>query len=55
MVSFRAEVTLLDVLSESLTVTLKEEAPLADGVPLMVPVVERAKPAGKDPEATLQV
>ena len=44
MVSFRAAVTLLAVLSESLTVTLKEEMPLAEGVPLMAPLVESANP-----------
>ena len=55
MVSFRAAVTLLAVLSESLTVTLKEEVPLAEGVPLMAPLVESANPAGKVPEARLHV
>ncbi len=55
MVSFSAEVTDLGVLSASFTVTLKEEAPLASGVPLMVPLVERVNPAGKEPEARLQV
>lgn len=55
MVRFSAEVTVFGVLSESLTLTLKEDAPLAVGVPLIVPLVESANPAGKEPETKLQV
>ncbi len=49
------EVVVWGVLSESLTVTLKAEAALLVGVPLMVPAVERANPAGREPEVRLQV
>jgi hypothetical protein len=38
-----------------LAVTLNEDVPLAEGVPLTVPLVERANPAGREPEAKLQV
>jgi hypothetical protein len=41
--------------SESLAVTLKDDVPLAEGMPLIVPVVERVNPSGKEPEAELQV
>jgi hypothetical protein len=41
--------------SESLAVTLKDDVPLAEGLPLMAPLVERANPAGREPEAKLQV
>ncbi len=34
---------------------LREEAPLAVGVPLMAPLVEKVNPAGKVPDARLQV
>jgi hypothetical protein len=33
--------------------TLKDEIPLVEGVPLMAPPVERANPAGREPEAKL--
>jgi hypothetical protein len=55
MVRFSDEVTVFGVLSASLTLTLKEDAPLAAGVPLIVPLVESANPAGKEPEARLHV
>ena len=55
IVSVRVAVAVWGVLSASLTATLKEEAPLAVGFPLMVPLVERANPAGKLPEATLKL
>jgi len=54
MVRLRAEVTACGEDSESLTVTLKEDVPLAVGLPLMTPLVERVNPAGKDPEARVQ-
>jgi hypothetical protein len=55
MVRPRVEVAACGVDSESLTVTLKDEATAAVGVPLMVPLLERVTPAGKEPEATLHV
>jgi hypothetical protein len=55
MVRASAEVAACGEDSESLTVTLKEEASAVVGVPLMVPLLERVNPAGKLPEATLQV
>ncbi len=55
MVSARLEVAACGEDSESLTVTLKEEASAVVGVPLMVPLLERVNPAGKLPDATLQV
>ncbi len=55
IVRLRAEVTAWGVLSASVTVTLKEEAPLEVAVPLIVPLVERFNPAGNAPDATLQV
>ena len=39
--------------SESWALTLKDEIPLVEGVPLMAPPVERANPAGREPEAKL--
>ena len=54
-VRVRVAVALCGVAAASLTLTWKEDAPLAVGVPLMAPVVERAKPLGKVPEATLQL
>lgn len=54
MVRLRAEVTACGEDSESLTVTLKEDVPLAVGLPLMVPLVERVNPAGKEPETRFQ-
>lgn len=41
--------------SESFAVTLNEEVSLDVGVPLIAPLMERANPAGKEPEARLQV
>jgi hypothetical protein len=35
--------------------TLKDDVPLVEGIPLMVPLVERANPAGREPEAKLHV
>jgi hypothetical protein len=55
MVRFSVEVAACGVDSESLTVTLKEEATATVGVPLMVPLEERVNPAGTEPEATLHV
>lgn len=43
------------MLSASLTAMVKDEDPLAVGVPLMVPPVDSANPAGNAPDATLQV
>lgn len=54
MVRLRAEVTACGDDSESLTVTLNADVPLAVGLPLMTPLVERVNPAGKDPEARVQ-
>lgn len=53
MVRLRAEVTAWGEDSESRSVTLKEEEPLASGVPLMTPLVERVSPAGREPDAKL--
>jgi hypothetical protein len=39
---------------ESVTLTVKVEDPAVVGVPEIVPLVERLKPAGKDPELMLQ-
>jgi hypothetical protein len=39
---------------ESVTFTVKVEEPAVVGVPEIVPLVERVKPAGKDPELMLQ-
>ena len=40
----------------SLTVTLKEKAPAAEGVPLMSPVAAfRDRPPGSDPRVTVQL
>ncbi len=55
MARLRAEVTVWGVLSASVTVTLKEAAPLEFGVPLIVPLVESVNPRGNEPEATLHV
>ena len=55
MVSASEAVAACGEASESFTVTLNEEVPLADGVPLMAPAVERVRPAGREPEARLQV
>ncbi len=55
MASEKLEVTDCGVLSESLTVMLKEDVPLTEGVPLMMPLVVRANPAGKEPEVRLHV
>jgi len=41
--------------SESVTLMLMEEVPLAVGVPLMTPVEDKVEPAGREPEARLQV
>jgi hypothetical protein len=38
---------------ESVAFTVKVENPAVVGVPEIVPLVERVKPAGKDPELTL--
>ena len=53
MVSARVDVTVCGELSESLTVTLNENVPLAVGMPLIVPLVDRVNPAGKEPEGRL--
>jgi hypothetical protein len=55
MVSVRLAVAVWGVVSASLRDTLKEEAQLAVGVPLIVPPLESVNPAGTEPEATLQV
>jgi hypothetical protein len=39
---------------ESVTFTVKVVEPAVVGVPEIVPLVERVKPAGKDPELMLQ-
>jgi hypothetical protein len=44
-------VVLRDV--ESVTLTVMEEVPLAEGVPLMTPDEDKVKPAGREPEARL--
>ena len=48
MVSARADVTVCGELSESLTVTLNENVPLAVGMPLIVPLVDRVNPAARN-------
>ncbi len=55
MVSFRADVRVLGALSASVTVMLKEKDPAAAGVPLILPLLDRTNPAGKEPEVRLQV
>lgn len=55
MVSERVDVAVWGEVSESLTVTLNEDIPLAVGVPLIVPLGERVNPAGKEPEERLHV
>ena len=40
----------------SFTVTLKDDGPVADGVPLIVPLlVLKVRPAGSDPLLTVQL
>ena len=41
--------------AESVTLTVTEKVPLAVGVPPMAPAEDKVKPAGRDPEARLQV
>ncbi len=55
MVRLKVDVAAWGELAESLTVRLNEEAPLAEGVPVIAPLVESVSPAGKEPEATVQV
>ena len=40
---------------ESVACTVKADVPEVEGVPERMPPVERAKPAGSDPETTVQV
>ena len=40
---------------ESLTFTVKEEAPAAVGVPLICPELPRVRPAGREPELSDQL
>jgi hypothetical protein len=55
IVRAKLEVAACGELAESFTVMLKEDVPLAEGVPLIAPTVESARPAGREPEARLQV
>jgi hypothetical protein len=55
IVSEKPDVESCGELSESFTVTLNSKVPLALGVPLIVPLAERVRPAGKEPEARLQI
>lgn len=55
MVIAKADVAVSGNDSESLTVMPNENVPLAVGAPLMVPLLERANPAGNEPEARLQI
>ena len=48
-------VAVAGVLSESITCTVKASAPAAVGVPLMVPLLLRTRPAGNEPLARIQV
>jgi hypothetical protein len=41
--------------AESFAETVNEDWPLAVGVPLIVPLLDKVRPAGKDPDARLQV
>lgn len=53
MVIARLAVAVWGEVSESLTVRPNENVPLAVGVPLIVPPLERDNPAGNDPEVRL--
>jgi hypothetical protein len=55
MVRVKDAVAVAGVVCESLTCTVKVEGPWVVGVPEMNPEVERVNPAGKLPEAMLQV
>lgn len=53
MVIAKVDVAVWGEVSESVTVTLNENVPLAVGLPLIVPLVERVNPAGNEPEVML--